>query len=276
MRHPFLARLFSAAIAFTALSAATASASDSHDHHDDHAHDAPPAKAAAPKPKSEGRPAPASKPVPAPVEKVADPHAAPSEGPKIHVVVKGAMERLKDGNRRYAEGKPSSPRRNKEQRTLVAKAQLPFAIVVSCSDSRVPPEIVFDQGLGDLFVVRVAGQVLDDPSVGSVEYAVEHLGARLIVVLGHERCGAVDAACKGVDPGAHVGSLVAAIRPAVEVARRRKGDNLLADAVKANVQRVVDQLKGSWPVLGPDVREGRLSVVGGIYDLETGLVEFLP
>jgi carbonic anhydrase len=86
----------------------------------------------------------------------------------------------------------------------------------------------------------------------------------------------VDAACKGVDPGAHVGSLVQAIRPAVEVARRKKGDNLLADAVKANVQRVVDQLKGSWPVLGPEVREEHLSIVGGIYDLETGLVEFLP
>jgi carbonic anhydrase len=201
---------------------------------------------------------------------------APTDAPKIHVVVKGALERLKEGNRRYAEGKPASPRRNKDQRTLVAKAQLPFAIVVSCADSRVPPEIVFDQGLGDLFTVRVAGQVLDPPSIGSVEYAVEHLGTRLIVVLGHERCGAVDAACKGIDPGGHVTSLVQAIRPAVEVARRRKGDNLLADAVKANVQRVVDQLKGSWPVVGPEVRDGHLSVVGGIYDLETGLVEFLP
>ncbi len=202
--------------------------------------------------------------------------APASSAPDLRVVVKGALERLKDGNRRYAEGKPNQPRRGKDQRTLVAKAQLPFAIIVGCADSRVPPEIVFDQGLGDLFVVRVAGNVVDEPTLGSIEYAVEHLGSRLIVVLGHERCGAVDAACKGGNPGAHVGSLVEAIRPAVEVARRKKGDNLLADAVKSNVQRVVDQLKGSWPVLGPEVREDHLSVVGGVYDLETGLVEFLP
>lgn len=207
----------------------------------------------------------------------AHPEAAPAAGtPAVRVVVKGALERLKDGNRRYADGKPSQPRRGREQRELVARAQLPFAIIVGCADSRVPPEVVFDQGLGDLFVVRVAGNVVDETVLGSIEYAVEHLGSRLVVVLGHERCGAVDAACKGGNPGAHVGSLVEAIRPAVEVARRRKGDNLLADAVKSNVQRVVDQLKGSWPVLGPEVREERLTVVGGVYDLETGRVEFLP
>lgn len=200
------------------------------------------------------------------------------EAPRMRIVVKGALERLKEGNRRYADAKASNPRRGKDHRALVAKAQLPFAIVVGCADSRVPPEILFDQGLGDLFVVRVAGNVVDDPVLGSIEYAVEHLGAGLIVVLGHERCGAVDAACKGADPGGHVGTLVNAIRPAVEVARRRKqkGDDLLAAAVKANVMRVVDQLKGSWPVLGPGFREDRIAVVGGVYDLETGLVEFLP
>lgn len=196
--------------------------------------------------------------------------------PKMRIVVKGAMERLKDGNQRYMAAKMAGPRRGKDQRALVSKAQLPFAVIVGCSDSRVPPEIVFDQGLGDLFVIRVAGNVMDDPGIGSIEYAVEHLGSRLIVVLGHERCGAVDAACKGGNPGGHVGSLVEAIRPAVEVARRHKGDNLLADAVKANVQRVVDQLKGSWPVLGPEVREEKISIVGAVYDLETGLVEFIP
>lgn len=203
-------------------------------------------------------------------------HPAPSASPqKITVVIQGALNRLKEGNRRFASGKTSSPRRGKDQRNLVAMAQLPFAIVVGCADSRVPPEIVFDQGLGDLFVVRVAGNVLDDAAIGSIEYAVEHLGVRLIVVLGHDRCGAVDAACKGGNPGGHVGSLVQAIRPAVEAARRHKGDDLLAAAVKANVQRVVDQLKGSWPVLGPEVREGKVSVAGGIYDLETGVVGFI-
>lgn len=244
----------------------------------------PSAQAAAPKDKAKPaakaakageEPAPEAGVAPAEAPETGAPgHGAPAS-PQIKVVVKGALERLKEGNRRFAEGKPSQLRRGKEHRNLVAKAQLPFAIIVGCADSRVPPEIVFDQGLGDLFVVRVAGNVIDDPSLGSIEYAVEHLGSRLIVVLGHERCGAVDAACKGGNPGAHVGSLVNAIRPAVEAARRHKGDNLLADAVKANVQRVVDQLKGSWPVLGPEVREDHLSVIGGVYDLESGLVEFL-
>lgn len=208
-------------------------------------------------------------------EQGGDDHGGKS-APRMRIVIKGAMERLKDGNQRYMAAKMAGPRRGKEQRALVSKAQLPFAVIVGCADSRVPPEIIFDQGLGDLFVIRVAGNVMDDPGIGSIEYAVEHLGSRLIVVLGHERCGAVDAACKGGNPGGHVGSLVEAIRPAVEVARRHKGDNLLADAVKANVQRVVDQLKGSWPVLGPEVREEKIAVVGAVYDLETGMVEFIP
>jgi carbonic anhydrase len=269
---------------------ARASDDHGHGHGDDHDHaPAQPAKPAPAKPKASAKPAKAPPPAehdehdlealsaeepapPAPAEPVSG--HAPAQ--KITVVVQGALNRLKEGNQRYASGKTSAPRRGKDQRTLVAKAQLPFAIIVGCADSRVPPEILFDQGLGDLFVIRVAGNVLDDPSLGSIEYAVEHLGSRLIVVLGHERCGAVDAACKGGNPGAHVGSLVQAIRPAVEAARRHKGDNLLAAAVKANVQRVVDQLKGSWPVLAPEVREGKISVIGGVYDLESGLVDFLP
>lgn len=240
--------------------AAHAPAAHSHDEHDleahDHGHGAPASPAAA---AGHGK----------------DAHGAKAGAPQMKILVKGALQRLQEGNRRYAEGKNAAPRRGKDQRTLVAKAQLPFAIIVGCADSRVPPEILFDQGLGDLFVIRVAGNVVDDPSLGSIEYAVEHLGSRLIVVLGHERCGAVDAACKGGNPGAHIGSLVQAIKPAVEVARRHKGDNLLADAVQANVERVVDQLKGSWPILGPEVREEKLTIVGGIYDLETGLVEFI-
>ncbi|HLP43294.1 MAG TPA: carbonic anhydrase, partial [Fibrobacteria bacterium] len=164
-------------------------------------------------------------------------------------------------------------------RSMVAKAQLPFAVIVGCADSRVPPEILFDQGLGDLFVVRVAGNVIDDHALGSIEYAVEHLGAHLIVVLGHERCGAVSAACQGGEAGGHVGSLLHEIQPAVEVAHRYvkgQAQMLLPTAVRANVERVVDQLKGSWPILGPEVREGKVTVMGAIYDLDDGLVEFLP
>jgi carbonic anhydrase len=205
--------------------------------------------------------------------------------PDLRIVVKGALQRLEEGNRRYAGAKASGPRRGKEQRLRVSMAQLPFAVVVGCADSRVPPEILFDQGLGDLFVVRAAGHVVDAAALGSIEYAVEHLGSRLVVVLGHERCGAVDAACKGGHAGGHVAALVEAIAPAVDVAKRRRaargekggrGAGLLEDAVRANVELTVDRLKGAWPVLGPEIRAGRLSVAGAIYDLETGLVEFLP
>src|SRR5436305_10408878 len=105
-----------------------------------------------------------------------------------------AMSRLKEGNGRYTNGNPQHPRQSSEEREKLTKSQHPFAIVLGCADSRVPAEIVFDQGLGDLFVVRVAGNVIDDQSLGSIEYAVDHLAVRLIVVLGHQRCGAVKAA----------------------------------------------------------------------------------
>src|SRR5437870_542082 len=129
-----------------------------------------------------------------------------------------ALQRLRNGNRRYAAMKALRPHQTRARRTSLAKGQQPFAVVVSCADSRVPPEIIFDQGLGDLFVLRVAGNIVDDHSLGSIEYAVDHLAVRLIVVLGHQRCGAVKAAketiaAKGEAP-AHIQSLVTAIQPA--------------------------------------------------------------
>ena len=131
-----------------------------------------------------------------------------------------AISKLKEGNGRYTSGSLQHPGQTAERRTELAKTQHPFATIVSCSDSRVPPEIVFDQGLGDLFVVRVAGNVINDEGLGSVEYTVDHLGTRLILVLGHQSCGAVKAAretiaAKGKAPG-HIQSLVTAIKPAVE------------------------------------------------------------
>jgi carbonic anhydrase len=150
-----------------------------------------------------------------------------------------------------------------------------LAVVVGCAGSRVPPEIVFDQGLGDLFVLRVAGNVIDDHSLGSTEYAVDHLAVRLIVVLGHQRCGAVKAAketiaAKGKAP-AHIQSLVTAIRPAVEATVH---DDLEA-TVKANVKDVVQALRSSTPVLKPKVDSGDLRVVSAYYNLDTGAVTFL-
>jgi carbonic anhydrase len=183
-----------------------------------------------------------------------------------------SLERLSRGNARASAGKALRPHQNRARRKELATGQQPFAVVVSCSDSRVPPEIIFDQGLGDLFVVRVAGNVVDDTALGSVEYAVEHLGSRLVVVLGHERCGAVKAALDGGEPHAHVASLVKAIQPAVEKVKDAEGDKLDL-AVRANVSRVVDQLRASEPVLKEAVEKGDVKVVGMRYDLDSGKVE---
>src|SRR5881275_2101199 len=190
---------------------------------------------------------------------------APAEG----------ISRLKEGNGRYTIGNLQHPGQTTQRRAELAKSQHPFAIIVSCSDSRVQPEIVFDQGLGDLFVLRVAGNVIDDHSLGSIEYAVDHLAVRLIVVLGHQRCGAVKAAkdtiaANGKAPG-HIQSLVTAIEPAVEATVK---DDLEV-TVKANVKNVVQALRSSTPVLRAKIDAGELQVVGAYYSLDTGMVSFM-
>jgi carbonic anhydrase len=186
-----------------------------------------------------------------------------------------AVSKLKEGNGRYTSGNLEHPGQTTERRAELAKDQHPFAVILSCSDSRVPPEIVFDQGLGDLFVVRVAGNVIDDHGLGSIEYAVDHLGTRLIVVLGHQSCGAVKAAketvaAKGKAPG-HIQSLVTAIKPVVEATA--KDD--LETTVKANVKHVVQALRSSTPILKAKVDSGEVQVIGGYYSLDTGAVTFL-
>jgi carbonic anhydrase len=201
--------------------------------------------------------------------------ADPSHREQPAVAPAEATSKLKEGNGRYTGGNLQHPGQTTEQRADLAKSQHPLAIIVSCSDSRVPPEIVFDQGLGDLFVCRVAGNVIDDHSLGSIEYAVDHLGVRLIVVLGHQRCGAVQAAketiaAKGKAPG-HIQSLVTAIEPAVEATVK---DDLEA-TVKANVQNVVQALRSSTPVLKAKIDAGELKVVGAYYSLDTGAVAFM-
>lgn len=247
---------------------------DSDDHGGSHAdgHGAPPPATGANKVKPKTAVAPHAAAASAPAasghgsEPVLTPEAA-------HQAADAGIRKLKEGNERYVTENAAHPRQIRDRRNEVAKGQKPFAIIVSCADSRVPPEIIFDQGLGDLFVVRAAGQVLDNSALGSIEYAVEHLNVSLIVVLGHERCGAVDAACKKVQADNHVRHLVEAIAPAVTAVKGQSGD-LLANAVQANVYRVVDELKASWPTLAPRVRDGRLTVVGGVYDLDIGIVQF--
>lgn len=183
-----------------------------------------------------------------------------------------ALQKLMDGNKRFVEEKRTYPDQNRVRLAEVAKGQHPFAIVLGCADSRVPAEILFDQGIGDIFDVRVAGNITDDVVLGSIEYAAEHLGVPVIVVLGHEGCGAVKAALEGKPVPGHIGSLLAAINPAVAQAKGQAGDPL-DNAVKANVKLVVEQLKSSQPILTELLKQGRLKIVGARYDLDSGKVE---
>lgn len=190
-----------------------------------------------------------------------------------------AWKRLLDGNARFVSGQSAHPNQDGKRRTEVAAGQKPFAIVIGCADSRTSPEILFDQGLGDLFVVRLAGNIVDDAALGSVEFAVAALGAKLIVVLGHEKCGAVKATVGVVNgdaaPANHIASIVEAIKPAAQAAKGRAGD-AVENAVNENVHAVVEKLKVAAPVLGPLVKSGELQVVGARYDLDDGKVEIVP
>lgn len=184
-----------------------------------------------------------------------------------------ALKMLEEGNARYTGGKTTHPHGDAASREAVAQAQHPFAIVLGCSDSRVPPEVLFDQGVGDLFVVRTAGNVVDDVVLGSIEYAAEHLGSALVVVLGHERCGAVKATAAGGEAPGHLPSLVKAIQPSVDKAKGMQGD-LVENAVDLNVQAMAKEIETSQPILAKLVEEGKVKVIGGKYDLDTGKVEF--
>jgi carbonic anhydrase len=199
-------------------------------------------------------------------------HGTKAEGGKDQS--RELLKRLIDGNRGFVADSLKHPNQQPERRVAISKEQKPFAIVLACSDSRVPPEVIFDQGLGDLFVVRIAGNSVDPAVLGSVEYAVEHLNAALIVVLGHERCGAVKAAIAGGSPPGHLKAVLDPIMPAVKAAKG-KGDDLAEQTMRAHTLNMVKQLKESKPVLAELVYEGRVTVVGARYDLDTGKVEIL-
>ncbi|HXP73321.1 MAG TPA: carbonic anhydrase [Stellaceae bacterium] len=198
-------------------------------------------------------------------------------GAAVPISSEAARQRLVAGNGRYVSGQPLRLDHSRRRET-VAHGQMPFAIVLGCSDSRVPPEILFDQGLGDIFTVRVAGNIADDLAIGSMEYAVDHFGTPLIVVLGHERCGAVSATVESVAAGTmpppHIASLVAALRPAVEASKGMPGD-AVENAITTHVRRTVEALRASGPILGDAVARGRLEIVGAEYHLASGRVGFL-
>lgn len=190
------------------------------------------------------------------------------------VTAEMALKELMRGNERFVKDAMSHPNQVSRRRTDLAREQHPFAIVVGCSDSRVPPEVVFDQGLGDLYVVRLAGNVVEREGLGSIEYAVLRYDPPLIMVLGHERCGIVEAAVKaGYVPGS-LGELIGYIKPAIVRATAKAGDPV-DNVLRAHVMLTVERLKGQSEVLAERVRAGRLHIVGARYDLDTGIVEIL-
>ena len=188
-----------------------------------------------------------------------------------------ALARLREGNQRFVADKESNPNSNPARRASIAASQEPFATILGCVDSRVPPELIFDCGLGDLFVIRTAGHTLDHAVTGSIEFGAVELKIPAILVLGHERCGAVKATIEVLEGRAEALSnifvLVEAIAPAVEAASTRPGD-LLDNAVEINVTRTMATLSQA-PLLAPLIKEGKLKIAGAVYDLDTGVVRFL-
>ncbi|MDQ3368319.1 MAG: carbonic anhydrase [Myxococcota bacterium] len=204
--------------------------------------------------------------------------AAPIATVKTTLTPAAALKLLKDGNARFVSGAPVTERINSKRRLQLAQNQAPMAAYVSCSDSRVPPELLFGRGLGELFIIRNAGNTVDTTAMGSIEFAVAELGVPLVVVMGHERCGAVKAAVSVVESNAtfqgSIGRMIEPILPAVLRARSMSGD-LLDNAVHENVRRVTSQLRtAAEPMLLDPQRQGRLQVVGAYYDLDTGKVDF--
>ena len=191
-----------------------------------------------------------------------------------------ALQKLVEGNTRFVEDKCTYSNVSAERRADTAKnGQHPFASVVSCSDSRVPVELLLDQGIGDIFVIRVAGNVCNVDETGSVEYGVDHLGTPVLVVLGHTKCGAVTAVSDGAKLHGNIPALVHGIIPAVKTAKKShpdaKGNALVAAAIEANVWQSIQDLLKKSPVVLKRVQDGKLKIVGAVYNLEDGHVNWL-
>jgi carbonic anhydrase len=186
-----------------------------------------------------------------------------------------ALAELKAGNAHHVAKTYARPHQTAARQHVLASGQSPHCAILTCADSRLPPEIIFDKGLGDIFDVRVAGNVAGDDETASLEYAAEHLHVPLVVVMGHMQCGAVSAALEGGTLPGKLPNLMAAIRPAVDQSAHEPG-NRLDNAVRDNVVHVVEQLRAAKPVLSDLVATGKLRIVGAVYSLDTGKVEWLP
>lgn len=190
-----------------------------------------------------------------------------------------ALSLLRAGNERFVCGLPQRPSQDQATRVItLERGQQPFAIVLACADSRVPVELIFDRGIGDIFTIRVAGNVAGPDQIGSIEYGVEHLGIRLVVVLGHSHCGAVTAAVKGQQVQGRLSELVGRIAPAVkrtvETRTDLSGDALRDECAKANVWKAIEDLLGS-PVIKNAIKNESVQVHGGWYDIRSGCVEWM-
>ena len=212
---------------------------------------------------------------PAPATKTTDGPVAVAEPVAQGLDAQHAAERLLQGNQRFVSDLTSKSHRDADRRVAVAKGQHPIAIVVCCSDSRVPPEQIFDVGLGDIFVIRVAGNVLDAIGLGSIEYAAAHLHVPLVVILGHERCGAVTAAISGDPAPAHVLAITDMIQAHLAGVTPAAGD-AVDQAVCLNAKAVARQVASSEPMLKGMVTAGTVGVVAMRYDLDDGVVKVLP
>lgn len=186
-----------------------------------------------------------------------------------------ALQRLLDGNKRFMCGKPEHPNHCEESRRGLVAGQDPLAVVLTCADSRVPPVDVFDQGLGDIFVVRVAGNIINDHILGSIEYAVAHLHTPLVMVMGHSSCGAVSAVAQGVKLDGHIASLTPSIDAALKKTKGMEG-HWTNNAAKVLARTTAKKIAESEPIIADLVQDGQVLVVATYYDLESGEVSLLP
>lgn len=183
-----------------------------------------------------------------------------------------ALQKLQEGNKRFVADKLDGQLQDSARREALTGGQEPYAIILSCADSRVVPELAFDTGLGELFVVRVAGNVANTSSMASIEYAVAHCGTKLIVVLGHQSCGAVTAAVKGGDNGYNLNHLLAHVAPALDASEAGADVN---DVVKKNAELTAEELKNRSSIIGKAVASGDVQIVPAYYNLDSGKVDFL-
>jgi carbonic anhydrase len=203
---------------------------------------------------------------------------AAGAGPEV--TADQALATLQQGNLRFVAGKQEHSRQDFDRRNMTAsKGQHPFATILSCSDSRVPPEILFDQGIGDVFIVRVAGNVANVDEAASIEYAVDHLNTPLLVVLGHTNCGAITAVVEGAEAHGNVPALLKSIVPAVARTKAKdpkaSGEHLLNECIKANVWQAIEDLFRTSAIVTAKTKDGKIKVVGALYDITTGRVSWL-